>query len=143
MSFDASLVAKSLAARLADVEATIDRYASFAFRPEELPTRRHDEADTDAVARDLVLRALAALADPVNHALLRRLAQSDATLAELAPVAALPRVAVWERVNDLVQVGLARHALEGDRAGLTAAGLALTALVNQLAAGTAEQGADP
>jgi hypothetical protein len=143
MTFDPSLVATSLAARLADVEATIDRYSSFAFRPDEAsPSSPPADGDVLAVARDLVLRALAEVADPVNDQLLRRLAQSDATLAELGTVTSLPRLAVWERVNDLVQVGVARHALEGDRAGLTSAGRALVELVDELAARAAEQGAE-
>ena len=143
MSFDPSLAAKGLAARLADVQATIHRYSSFAFRPGEAsPSPPPGDGDALALARDLVLRALAAVADPVNDQLLRRLAQSDATLAELSTVTALPRLAVWERVNDLVQVGLARHALEGDRAGLTSAGQALVELVDELAAGAAEQRAE-
>lgn len=140
MSFDPSLVAKGLAARVADVEATIDRYASFAFRPDEpSPSSSPRDGDALAVARDLVRRALAAVVDPINDQLLRRLAESDATLEELAEVVALPRPAVWERVNDLVQVGVARHALDGDRAGLTGAGHALVELVDELAARTAEQ----
>ena len=141
MTFDLSLVAKGLAARLADVDATIERYSSFAFRPGETsPSLPPGDGDALAVARDLVLRALATVVDPVNDQLLRRLAQDDATLADLATVAGIPRAAVWERVNDLVQVGIVRHALEGDRAGLTSAGHALVELVDELAARAAEQG---
>lgn len=139
MSFDASLVAKGLAARLADVEATMARHASFAFRPGEPSSDAPDDGDASAIARDLVRRTLAAVADPVNGALLDQLAHGDATLAELAEAVGLPRPAVWERVNDLVQVGVARHALDGDRAGLTGAGGALVELVDELAARTAEQ----
>jgi len=141
VSFDIPLVAKGLAARIADVEATLQRYASFAFRTDAAPASAAGTGgDAPAVARDLVRRALAALADPLNDRLVRRLAEGDATLAELADVAALPRLVVWERVNDLVQVGLVRHALEGDRAGLTVAGAALADLVDELAAEIAEQG---
>jgi predicted transcriptional regulator len=139
MTFDPSLVAKGLAARLADVEATMDRHASFAFRPDEPSSHAFDDGDASVIARDLVRRALAAVADPVNGALLDQLAHGDATLAELAEAVGLPRPAVWERVNDLVQVGVARHALDGDRAGLTGAGGALVELVDELVARTAEQ----
>jgi hypothetical protein len=136
-----SLVAKGLAARVADVEATVERYATFAFRPDDAsPSPSPGDGDASAVARDLVRRTFAALSDPINDRLLRRLAEGDATLAELATVAALPRLAVWERVNDLVQVGVARHALEGDRAGLTGAGAVLVELVDELVSAIAEQG---
>ena len=141
MTFDAPLVAKGLAARIADIEATLERYASFAFRPDDAsPSPSPGDGDASAVARDLVRRTFAALADPVNDRLLRRLAEGDASLAELADIAALPRLVVWEHINDLVQVGVARHALEGDRAGLTGAGAALAELVNELTAAIAEQG---
>lgn len=141
MSFDASLVAKGLAARIADLEATLERYASFAFRPDDAsPPPSPSDGDASAVARELVRRTFAALADPVNDRLLRRLAEGDAGLAELSGLVALPRLVVWERVNDLVQVGVARHALESDRAGLTGAGAALVELVDDLTAAIAEQG---
>lgn len=140
MSFDASLVAKGLAARVADVEATLDRYATFAFRPDDGTTSTPPEdGDAEAVARDLVRRTLATLADAVNDRLLRRLAEGDASLAELAGITGLPRLVVWEHVNDLVQVGVARHALEGDRAGLTGAGAALAELIDELTMAIAEQ----
>jgi hypothetical protein len=138
---DVSLVAKGLAARVADVEATLERHASFAFRPDDTsPSPAPGDGDASAVARDLVRRAFAALSDPINDRLLRALAEGDAPLVELAAVAALPRLVVWEHVNDLVQVGVARHALEGDRAGLTGAGAALVELVDELASAIAEQG---
>ncbi len=86
-----------------------------------------------------MLRALTAVADPVNDQLLRRLAQDDATLADLATVSGLPRAAVWERVTTSCRWA-ARHALEGDRAGLTSAAQALVELVDELAARAAEQG---
>jgi hypothetical protein len=131
VTFDPSLVAKGLAARLADIEAARQRYASFAFVPDGRPLPG-GVSDTDAAARELVLRALHVLADPVNERLVRALADGDATVAALGALVALPDVATWERVNDLVQVGLARHAVDGDRVGLTGAGLALAELVAEL-----------
>lgn len=131
---DAATAGTFLAARLADVEATIDRYGSFAFRPDDKappPTR----ADGDAIeaALDLVLRALRVLSDPLNHRMLVRLVEGDTPLDELSSLTGLPRLAVWERVNDLVQVGLAGRDLERDQAGLTGAGQALTSMVDEIA----------
>jgi hypothetical protein len=139
MSVDASLVAKGLEARLADVDATIRRHRAFAFGPADPPPPARGAGDPLALARDLVRRALTAVADATNDRLLRRLADGDATLAELAAVADVPYGVVWERVHDLVQVGLAGHDLDGDRAGLTGAGAALVELVDELASRTAEQ----
>lgn len=137
MTFDAPLTAKGLAARLADVEATVERFSSFAFRAVDPPP---SAIDAGAAARDFVLRAFAAMADPINDRLLQRLAQHDATLDDLGAVSGLPRLAVWERVNDLVQVGIVAHVLDGDRAGLTGAGQALVELIDDLATRVAEHG---
>jgi hypothetical protein len=85
-----------------------------------------------------VLRALRVVADPLSWALLARLRTGDATASALAEVVGEPRVAVWERVNDLVQTGLASRALDGDVVGLTASGEGLVDLVEELAHGAAE-----
>lgn len=129
MTFDPALVAKGLADRLADLAVTRDRYASFAFTPGRDAPEAAAPDDRAAAARDLLLRALATLADPVNDRIVQRLLDGDATLGELVAITGLPHLAVWERVNGLVQVGLVRRALDGDRAGLTGAGGALAELV--------------
>lgn len=139
MSFDPASVAKGLADRLADLGAARRRYESFAFTPgRDAPPPDDPEHDAAPAARDLVVRMLAALGDPVNDRLMGRLLDGDATLHELVDVAGLPPLAVWERVNDLVQVGLVRHAVDGDRAGLTGAGVAMAELVGDIAARAAE-----
>lgn len=139
MTFDPTLVAKGLADRLADLEAARDRYASFAFTSgREASPGAGSADDTARAGRDLVLRALATLADPVNDRVVQRLVDGDATLGELAALVSLPHLVVWERVNDLIQVGLVRRALDGDRAGLTGAGRALAELVAEVAARVTE-----
>lgn len=140
MTFDPSLVAKGLSSRLADIEAARQRYVSFAFTPGDDAAADGSAADdAPALARELVLRTLGTLADPVNDRMVRRLADGDATVRELAALLGLPDVAVWERVNDLVQVGATRHAVDGDRVGLTGAGMALAELVAELTARVAEE----
>lgn len=143
MGIDPSLLGKAVAARLAEVEAAIERYGSFAFEPgqEAPPPALHPGEGPDA-ARELVLRALRAAGDPVNYQLLRRLAEGDAPLAELAGVVSLPRLSAWERVNDLVQAGLVARSLEGDRVGLTPMGQALAELVEE-AVVAAGEGREP
>lgn len=141
---DLDLIAKGLAGRMAEIAAAVDRYGAFAFRPdpveETVPPPVSAPAGGDlATARDLVRRALAVLADPVNGRIARILLDGDATLSELSRSVVLPRLAVWERVHDLVQVGLVGHELDGDRAGLTAAGQGLAALVERLASGVARE----
>lgn len=148
---DLSPVAKALASRLANSAAADDRYRSFAFHAGEGPpgstgetvderpavTRRTTEA---GLARDLVLRALGAAVDPVNDALLGVLGEGDAALADVASRLALPRMAVRERVNDLLALGLVAYSPDGDRAGLSVAGQGIAALVSGLVHDIAAEG---
>ena len=133
---DPAVLGKALGARLADVEAALDRYGAFAFSPGQAAPPV--AGDGIQAARDLVLRALRAAADPVNAALLRRLADGDASLVCLGEVVALPRQAVWERANELLAVGLVGRSLEADAAGLTPAGVAMVALCEEAARAAAE-----
>jgi hypothetical protein len=135
---DPAALGRALAGRLAEIVAALDRYADFAFTPDDraAPAAVEPGEERDA-ARELVLRALRAACDPLNDRILRRLAAGEATLAELSALVDLPRVAVWERVSDLVQTGLAARSLAGDGAGLTAAGSALLELVDEAAAAAA------
>ena len=138
-AFDATLVGKALGVRLDEIEATIERLRSFAFEPDT--TSSSSEDDEGAVldtTRELVLRALRVMSDPLGYRLLRRLLDGDADLEELGKLLELPHAAVWERVNDLVQAGLVGHSLEADQAGLTAAGQALVGLVEVIAHAAAE-----
>ncbi len=131
---DPAALGKALAGRLGEVRAALERHAAFVFAPgEEPPGPALGPGEAEAAAREFVLRALRTAADPVNDRLLRRLAEGQATLAELAALVGLPRLAVWERVNDLVQAGLAVRSLEGDRTGLSPAGQALATLVEEAA----------
>lgn len=137
MSVDLHLVAKGLGARLADLHAALERYDGFAFRPDSAAGEPAvDDApgtDAQADARALVLRALRVVSDPASWALLARLRSGDTTTAALGRLVGEPRLATWERVNDLVQTGLAARSLDGDRVGLTAAGEGLVDLVEELA----------
>ncbi len=133
---DPAVLGKALGARLADVEAALDRYGAFAFSPGQAAPPA--AGDGIQAARDLVLRALRAAADPVNAALLRRLADGDASLVSLGEVVALPRQAVWERVNELLAVSLVGRSLEADSAGLTPAGVAMVTLCEEAARAAAE-----
>lgn len=137
---DPAILGKALGARLAEVRSAMARYDAFAYRPGE-PGRGEpeQEGDPEAAARDFLLGALAAAADPVSFTLLRRMAGGDATLAELGAATGLPRLAVWERLATLVAAGLAGRSLEADTAGLTPAGAMLVALVDQAAQAAAAE----
>jgi hypothetical protein len=131
---DPALLGKALGSRLRDLEAALERYGAYAFTPGEAePPPGLAPGEAPAAARELVLRALRAAGDPVAYAWLARLAEGDTPLSELAGRAGVPRLVAWERVNDLVQAGLVARSLEGDRAGLTAAGQFVVELVEEAA----------
>lgn len=136
--FDARLAGKALGERLAGVEAAMERLGSFVFSEgQDTKPGSGDQTLVPAqrmeTARELVLRALAAVGDTLNFRILRRLAAADAPLAELAALVGVTRVAAWERVGDLVQVGLVARAVDEERVGLTPAGEGLVRLVEELA----------
>jgi hypothetical protein len=131
---------KALGARLGEVEAALERYGAFAFTPgQAAPPTAGDHLEA---ARDFVLRALRSATDPVNAALLRRLDEGDATLGALGELVGLPRLATWERINELLAAGLVGRSLEADTAGLTPAGAAVVALCEE-AARAASDALDP
>lgn len=132
-----SALAEALVRRAEDMNAAAVRLQGFAFAPgEESPDLVEGEGLEGPSLRDLALRALGRAVDPVNFALLERLAESESSVGELMGSLALPRSAVSERVNDLLQVGLVGRTHKGDGATLTPAGRAVVDLV----AGVVERG---
>jgi|DewCreStandDraft_2_1066082.scaffolds.fasta_scaffold00449_9 hypothetical protein len=78
--------------------------------------------EVEKLAEEFLFRLLRAGTDPVNYAILSRLArEASIPLVELAQEVHLPALAVAERVADLVQVGLAARSLIGDHVQATAA----------------------
>jgi hypothetical protein len=140
VAVDPAILGKVLAGRLADIAAAAARYDTFAYSERPPPGADMDAADPPAAVRDLALAALRAAGDPLTYAMLRHMAEGDRPLADLCAVTGLPRLAVWERINGLVAVGLAGRRHEDDSAGLTPAGLVLVGLVEE--AVTAATGAE-
>jgi len=91
-------------------------------------------------ATDMTLRALRAAADPTNFAILAFLsAHTSAPIAELETATGFGRLALAERVNDLVQVGLAGRNIDTDHVQGTAAGAALVGLIHNIGEATAKR----
>lgn len=130
--------------RLRDVIMVAERVETFAFGATETgpATLRLDAAEAEALARDVVVRALRTAGDPLNWSILERAAASaeeGAALDEAAGALGIPRLVVSERVSELMQAGLAMRALDTDRVHATAAGLALVSLAGVAAAALAER----
>jgi hypothetical protein len=142
-SVDVEALAEGLWLRLREVILAERGLERFAFAPEApvpgaVQALTALAADPDArrgLARDMVLRALAAAADPASFGILAMLAPGEPVpLAELGRRLGLPALAVAERLSALAQVGLAARDLERDAALATPAGRRVAALVEALGA---------
>ena len=99
-----------------------------------------DDASLKEAARDMTLRGLRSAADPINFAILNHLAvHSSVPLADLETATRLGRLALSERVSDLVQVGLAGRNIDTDHVQATSAGAALVGWINSLVEATAKK----
>jgi len=88
------------------------------------------EGEAEKLAEEFLFRLLRVGTDPVNYAILSRIArEASIPLVELAQEVHLPALAVAERVADLVQVGLAARSLIGDHVQATAATGAFVGLI--------------
>ena len=129
----------SLALRLRDLARLLDRLDQLESGTGEWLTTR-TAADMQDAALDMTLRALRVAADPTNFSILVYLAaNSTATLAALEDASGLKRLSLTERLNDLIQVGLAARNIDTDQIQLTAGGAALAALIESIGAATAKE----
>lgn len=129
----------ALALRLRDIARTLDRLDRLESGTGEWLTAQDDAALAGA-AREMTLRALRAAADPTNFALLSFLAaHTSAPLGELERASGRGRLALNERLNDLIQVGLAARNIDTDQVQGTAAGAALVGLIESIGEATAKK----
>jgi hypothetical protein len=127
----------ALAIRLRDVARMLDRLDRLESGTGEW-MRAQGGAELREAAAEMALRALRLAADPINFGLLACLAGGGALpMAELEKSSGLARLALSERISDLVQVGLALHNIELGQVQSTAAGFALVGLINSISDTTA------
>src|SRR6266496_2734513 len=132
-------VAAGLASRLRALVAALDRLDRLESGSGTWLAGFADSELRDA-ATELSLRALRTVADPASFALLHALASDDSLpLSHLIDTTGLGRLALSERLNDLVQVGLATRLIDTDHAQITGAGASLFRLIDALIAEVAAQ----
>jgi hypothetical protein len=132
-------LSSALALRLRDIARLLDRLDRLESGTGEWLASQGEGALREA-ATDMTLRALRAAADPANFAILAFLsAHTSAPIAELETATGLGRLALAERVNDLVQVGLAGRNIDTDHVQGTAAGAALVGLIHNIGEATAKR----
>lgn len=92
------------------------------------------EVELAEAATALTLRAFQTSTDPENFVILTALAADDSqAIGQLIETTGIGRLVLSERLNDLVQVGLATRLIDTDHAQITAAGASLVHLVRQIA----------
>ena len=129
----------ALALRLRDLARLLDRLDRLESGTGDWLAAQRPE-DLAAAATDMTLRALRLATEPANFVLLNRLARADAlTMAELEQAAGLGRLALGERLNDLIQVGLAQRNIDTDQVQATQAGAALAGLITAISQATAQR----
>jgi hypothetical protein len=132
-------LSSALAFRLRDIARMLDRIDRLESGTGEwLRSQRHPE--WRAAATDMTLRALRAAADPTNYAILTLLSNHvSEPVAELERATGLGRLVLAERINDLVQIGLAGRNIDTDQVQATAAGAALVGLIESISEASARR----
>jgi hypothetical protein len=125
---DLELLGGALGQRVRDVAAAVRRLDGLAVADTGPAASRPVQEDV----REFVLRALRIAGGRDNDVILRAVAAGTSEAAGLAQLTGRPRLALWEAVGDLVQVGLLERDPVADAVRLTAAGTAVLAMVDLL-----------
>jgi len=126
-------MAEGLWQRFRLIALVIDREDRFVAGPEEAePTSEAPGHEVERAAEELVLRSIRVGTESVNFSILRELSK-DVTIAfsDLMGVTGLDRLTLGERVNDLIQVGLATKDVETRSVSGTRAAAGLLSLVDE------------
>ena len=127
---DLEVLGGALGQRVRDVAAAVRRLDGLAVGGSGPAASQPVHEDV----REFVLRALRIAGDRDNDAILRIVAAGTSQATMLAKITGRPRLALWEAVGDLVQVGLLQREPASDGVRLTAAGEAVLAMVDLLVA---------
>jgi len=120
--------AEGLWQRLKEMVLLRKRLENFVFMPETNPKEKvngwldHllDEGQVKLLATELTLRTFRVGVEAINYKILVRLQQErSVSISMLADLTGLPDLLVGERVNDLVQVGLALRSIDNEQVNAT------------------------
>ena len=120
--------AEGLWQRFKEMVMVRKRLENYVFMPETNPEEKvngwldHllDEGQVKLLATELTLRAFRVAVEAINYKILVRLQRErSVSISMLAELTGLPDLSVGERVNDLVQVGLALRSIEDNQVNAT------------------------
>lgn len=116
-------IGAALWGRVRDILLVADRLGTFAFGEADVAPAPDEVDDSEAFAKDFIIRAVNTATDGLNWSILSALVGTEGVpLLDLSARLRVPRMVVSERVSDLVQVGLAARMLDADTAHITGAG---------------------
>ena len=129
-------MAEGLWQRFRLIALVIDREDRFVAGPEEgeptIDVPKHDH-DMERAAEELVMRSMRVGTETVNLSILRELSKEVTTsVSDLMGVTGLDRLTLGERVNDLIQVGLAAKDVETRSVSGTPAATGLLSLIDEI-----------
>ena len=137
-------LSSAFAMRLRDIARMMDRLDRLESGTGEwMASLNASRGEIKSASTEMTLRALRVVSDPTNFALLSFLATHEsAPTASLEKSVNIGRLALIERVNDLIQVGLAARNIDTDQIQNTAAGAAVVGLINSISEATEKKLAD-
>ncbi len=125
-------IAAGLASRLRSLALVIDRLDRLESGSGAWLSRFNDEELAES-ASAMTLRALNMVSDSANFAILQALSASESQrMGDMIELTGYGRLQLSERLNDLVQVGLAMRLIDTDHAQITPAGASMLHLVTQI-----------
>ncbi len=126
-------IAAGIAGRLRALVISLDRLDRLESGSGEWRAR-FEQHELPEAALELTLRGLRTAADPLNFTILRTLCAAEShSLNALIEATGLGRLPLSERLNDLVQVGMAVRLIDTDHAQITPAGAGMVQLIETLA----------
>ncbi|MFQ5922074.1 MAG: hypothetical protein ACE5M4_04455 [Anaerolineales bacterium] len=132
-------IASGLSDRLRALTMALDRLDRLESGSGEWLSKFREDELSEA-AGELTLRMLRAAADPTNFKVLAALANPDSvSLDRLIEATGVLRLALSERLNDLVQVGLVSRNIDTDHAQITLAGKSIVQLIRRIASEVSDQ----
>ncbi len=132
-------IAGGLAGRLRSLVLHLDRLDRLESGSGQWQTA-FESAELPEAATELTLRALSIVAERANFTLLQALVSDEScSMKRLIQTTGWGRLVLSERLNDLIQVGLATRMIDTDHAQITVAGANAVTLVEALRIEVARQ----
>lgn len=132
-------IAVGIAGRMRSLVLTLDRLDRL-----EAGTgtwrKRFEEKELELAVTEMSLRALQSATKTKNYAILKQLSlQPSYSMKELTEVLGQERLGLSERLNDLIQVGMATREIDTDQVQITPSGTDMVKMISDLSSQVASE----